>query len=328
MTEILSVDHLSIGFDQHGLTSFIDDVNFKIEKGQTVCIVGESGCGKSITSLAVMGLLPNGGRINEGNIIFNNQDLYKKSQKEWSKIRGNEISIIFQEPMTALNPLHTIGHQIAEVLCIHEKISRHKAKEKTIDMLNLVGISSPEKRFGQYPHELSGGMRQRVMIAMALICHPDLLVADEPTTALDVTIQAQILDLIQTLKQKFDMSLLLITHDLGVVSETADKVIVMYAGQIVEYGDAEEIFTVPKHPYTKGLISSIPSMEQSPDILPTIKGTVPSQDEMPSGCRFVDRCPFAKAICSQRKPPKFIADHEVHCWIYGQEEQKEGKSLA
>ncbi|MCO7176335.1 ABC transporter ATP-binding protein [Sporolactobacillus kofuensis] len=323
MNDILSVNHLSIGFDHsYGHTSVIDDISFNIEKGQTLCIVGESGCGKSLTSLAVMGLLPSGGRIHDGQIVYKGQDISRKSQKELSEIRGKEISMIFQEPMTALNPLHSIGYQVSEVLRVHQKVSKHEAKEKAIEMLRLVGIPSPEKRFAQYPHELSGGMRQRVMIAMALICHPGLLVADEPTTALDVTIQAQILELIQNLKSQFDMALLLITHDLGVVSETADKVVVMYAGQVVEYGDTKELFTEPKHPYTKGLINSIPKMDEDTEVLPTIKGSVPSPDEMPMGCRFVTRCPFAMEICSKIKPPKITDGHEVHCWLYSSEDVK------
>ncbi|MFT8311828.1 MAG: ABC transporter ATP-binding protein [Sporolactobacillus sp.] len=321
MNKILSVNHLSIGFDNnYGETPVIDDISFDIREGETLCVVGESGCGKSLTSLAVMGLLPSGGKIRNGRIVYKGENLSDKSQKELSKIRGKEISMIFQEPMTSLNPLHTVGHQISEVLLVHQKISKHEAKSKTIEMLKLVGIPSPEKRFSQYPHELSGGMRQRVMIAMALIGHPSLLVADEPTTALDVTIQAQILDLIQNLKDKFKMSLMLITHDLGVVSEIADKVIVMYAGQIVEYGNSTELFLDPKHPYTKGLINSIPKMDEEQTVLPTIKGFVPSPDEMPQGCRFVTRCPFAKDICHTKKPPKFIRGHQVYCWLYSSDE--------
>ncbi|RYL95143.1 ABC transporter ATP-binding protein [Sporolactobacillus sp. THM7-4] len=326
--DLLSVRHLNVGFDhQFGHTAVIDDVSFSIEKGETLCIVGESGCGKSLTSLSIMGLLPKGGRITDGKILFQDHDISHKTTKELSKIRGKEISMIFQEPMTALNPLHTVGHQIAEVLLAHEKVSRNEANQKAVEMLKLVGIPSPEKRFKQYPHELSGGMRQRVMIAMALICKPDLLIADEPTTALDVTIQAQILELIQELKNKFGMSLLLITHDLGVVSETADKVIVMYAGQVVESSETKELFTHPKHPYTQGLIKSIPKMDEDEEELATIKGTVPSPDEMPEGCRFVTRCPFAKDICHQKKPPIVNVGHEVHCWLYSDDNVKGGIPL-
>lgn len=325
MSEILSVDQLSVGFDHtYGHTPVIDHINFSIKKGESLCIVGESGCGKSLTSLAIMGLLPKGGRISYGKIEYKGQEISNKGAKELSRIRGKEISMIFQEPMTALNPLHKIGHQIAEVIRIHEKISHSKAKQKTIEMLKLVGIPSPEKRYGQYPHELSGGMRQRVMIAMALICHPSLLIADEPTTALDVTIQAQILELIKDLTSKFGMSLLLITHDLGVVSETADKVIVMYAGQIAEYGDTKELFANPLHPYTKGLIHSIPKMDNDVEELETIKGTVPSPDEMPIGCRFVSRCPFAMEICHKEKPPLSHAGHDVSCWLYSEDRAKGG----
>ncbi|RYL93980.1 ABC transporter ATP-binding protein [Sporolactobacillus sp. Y61] len=327
MNNILTVDHLNIGFKQsYGRTSVIDDISFVLEEGQTLCIVGESGCGKSLTSLAIMGLLPSGGKIINGHILYKGKDISRQGQKELSKIRGKEISMIFQEPMTALNPLHSIGHQIAEVLRIHTRISKHEAKEQTIHMLKLVGIPSPEKRYGQYPHELSGGMRQRVMIAMALICHPGLLIADEPTTALDVTIQAQILELIQNLKDQFNMSLLLITHDLGVVSEVADKVIVMYAGQVVEYGNTKQLFNDPKHPYTKGLINSIPRLDETREVLPTIKGTVPGPDEMPRGCRFVSRCPFAMDICAKAKPPEFTDGHEVHCWLYSSKVVKGSES--
>jgi oligopeptide/dipeptide ABC transporter, ATP-binding protein, C-terminal domain len=323
---ILTVDHLSIIFKRrYGDTPVIDDINFSIEAGESLCIVGESGCGKSLTSLAIMGLLPLGGQVSKGRIIYKGHNISKMNAKELSKIRGKEISMIFQEPMTALNPLHRIGQQISEVIRIHEKINRRTAKQKTIEMLELVGIPSPEKRYNEYPHQLSGGMRQRVMIAMALICHPSLLIADEPTTALDVTIQAQILELIKDLTSKLGMALLLITHDLGVVSETADKVIVMYAGQIAEYGNARDLFKNPLHPYTKGLINSIPKMDNDKDELDTIKGTVPSPDEMPEGCHFVSRCPFAMDVCHQKKPPMSDAGHEVFCWLYSEDHMKGGK---
>ncbi|MCI1881104.1 MAG: ABC transporter ATP-binding protein [Sporolactobacillus sp.] len=328
MKSILTIKNLSIGFPQsYGQTPVVDNINFTIEKGQTVCIVGESGCGKSLTSLAIMGLLPHGGQIMNGEIDYKDEDISHKSQKELSKIRGKEISMIFQEPMTALNPLHPIGHQIAEVRRIHEREGRLEGKRQAIEMLKMVGIPSPEKRYNQYPHELSGGMRQRVMIAMALICHPNLLVADEPTTALDVTIQAQILELMQRLKKQFRMALLLITHDLGVVSETADQVVVMYAGQVVEYGQTVEILNHPRHPYTKGLINSMPKMDEDREILPTISGTVPSPDEMPQGCRFVTRCPFAMNICRKEQPPVIMKGHEVRCWLYSRSHEKGGNGL-
>ncbi len=296
----------------------VDGVSFSIPEGKTVGLVGESGSGKSITSLSILQLIEESGKIVNGEVLYKGEDLLGKKFEEMRKIRGNDISMIFQEPMTSLNPTLTIGQQIREVYQVHRKASKRKATEKSLEMLKLVGIPSPEKRLNQYPYELSGGMRQRVMIAIALACNPKLLIADEPTTALDVTIQAQILDLIKQLQQKLTMSVLLITHDLGVVYETCDYVAVMYCGKIVEYADVKTIFNKPKHPYTIGLLNSIPPHDI--DIegdLPVIKGSVPSHDQLPKGCRFAPRCPFASDICKEL--PALETDengNQIRCWIY------------
>ncbi|MBM7570365.1 ABC transporter ATP-binding protein [Aquibacillus albus] len=330
----LEVKNLHVGFQKKKtFTTILNGVDFSVEKGETLCIVGESGCGKSLTSLSVMGLLPKTGKVTEGQILFDGEDLTEKSQKQMSKIRGNDISMIFQEPMTSLNPVHTVGKQIAEVVQLHEKISKKKAMEKAVDMLKLVGIPSPEQRVYSYPHELSGGMRQRVMIAMALACNPKLLIADEPTTALDVTIQAQILDLMNSLKNDFDMSIVMITHDLGVVSEVADKVLVMYAGKVVEYSDVKSLFNNPQHPYTKGLIESIPKLTEETEELPIIPGSVPNPDNMPRGCRFATRCPHAQPTCFNEVPPliETESNHKASCWMFDQrweEIKKEGEAYA
>ncbi len=319
---ILEVKNLRTCFDSKKKTTYIvDGVNFTVQPGETLCIVGESGCGKSMTSLAIMGLLPENGRIAEGEIRFKGENLVHKSKKEMSKIRGNDISMIFQEPMTSLNPVQTVGRQISETIRIHQKLGKKEAQEKAIEMLRLVGIPSPEKRVDAYPHEMSGGMRQRVMIAMALSCNPDLLIADEPTTALDVTIQAQILNLMNQLKKELGMSIILITHDLGVVAEMADKVLVMYAGKVVEYTDVKTLFNDPSHPYTRGLLDCIPKLDEDPQeesLLPVIRGTVPSPGEMPAGCRFYDRCDEARPVCRQVDPPltEKSPGHRVSCLQY------------
>ena len=314
---LLRVEHLSVGFqNKKSMTEIISDVSFDVKPGETVCIVGESGCGKSLTSLAIMGLLPKHGKILNGSIIFNNVDLTKKTTKELSRIRGNEISMIFQEPMTSLNPVHTVGKQIAEAILIHQSVSKKQAWQQAVELLKLVGIPSPETRVKSYPHEMSGGMRQRVMIAMALACHPKLLIADEPTTALDVTIQAQILEEMNALKKQFNMSILMITHDLGVVSEMADRVIVMYAGKVAEYADVKTLVKNPKHPYTQGLIASIPKMDEEVEELAIIPGTVPSAEDMPQGCRFSTRCPFATDLCMSQAPKLYGDEHRVSCWMY------------
>jgi oligopeptide/dipeptide ABC transporter ATP-binding protein len=326
---LLRVENLSVGFKNRKLTTkIIDDVSFDIKPGETVCIVGESGCGKSLTSLAIMGLLPAHGKVLNGSISFKNEDLTKKSMKEMSRIRGNEISMIFQEPMTSLNPVHKVGKQIAEVLLIHQPISKKAAWDQAVELLRLVGIPSPETRVKSYPHEMSGGMRQRVMIAMALACQPRLLIADEPTTALDVTIQAQILEQMNELKKKFNMAILMITHDLGVVSEIADRVIVMYAGKVAEYSNTKQLFKDPKHPYTQGLIASIPKLEEDVQELAIIPGTVPGAEDMPTGCRFSTRCPYATDLCREKAPGLYGEDHRVSCWMYTEEWREGGKQHA
>ncbi len=302
----------------------VEDVEFVVKKGETLGIVGESGCGKSITSMSILNLLPPEAQIKEGEIIFNGSDLTKLSPKNITKIRGNEISMIFQEPMTSLNPVYTIGSQISEAIRQHQRISKKEVKQKVIEMLTLVGIPAPEKRFNEYPHELSGGMRQRIMIAMALSSNPRLLIADEPTTALDVTIQAQILELMKDLKEKFNTSTIMISHDLGVIAEMADKVLVMYAGMVVEYGDVKSIFENPQHPYTKGLLNSLPKLGEKRDKLNTIEGTVPNLTEMPKGCKFWPRCPFAMDECKNSRPDLYESEnHKVRCFLFKDETKGE-----
>jgi len=302
---LLSVRNLRVGFQtEDGLVLAVDGISFDLERGATLGIVGESGCGKSVTSLSIMRLIPSPpGKILGGQILFEGEDLLKKSQAEMRRIRGNEISMIFQEPMTSLNPVFTIGDQIMEAIMLHQKLDKKAAREKAIEMLRLVGIPSPEKRVDEYPHQLSGGMRQRVMIAMALSCNPKLLIADEPTTALDVTIQAQILDLMRKLQDELGTAIILITHDLGVVAEMVDEVIVMYAGKIVERTDVRSLFRDPKHPYTEGLLGSLPRLHADQERLQTIEGVVPSPFNMPKGCRFHPRCRYAQPICQLYEPP-------------------------
>lgn len=297
----------------------VDGVDFSIKKGETVALVGESGSGKSITSLSIMGLVEgSGGKIMSGSIKLEGQDLVTYKEQDLCKIRGNEISMIFQEPMTSLNPVLTIGEQITEVLIYHKKLSKKEAAKKAVELLKLVGFSRAGELMKEYPHRLSGGMRQRVMIAIALSCNPKLLIADEPTTALDVTIQAQVLELMKDLCDKFDTSILLITHDLGVVSEIADRVIVMYCGQVVENATVDELFDEPLHPYTKGLLNSIPVIEGSIEKLTAIKGNVPTPDNLPAGCRFAPRCPSAVDKCWGAQPDlKTRPDgRSVRCFLY------------
>src|SRR5499433_3843227 len=291
-------------FTDEGMVRAVDGVDLYIEKGETLGVVGESGCGKSVTALSVMKLIPQPpGKIVEGEILYNGQNLVDMPANQMRKIRGKEISMIFQEPMTSLNPVFTCGEQIAEAIRLHEGLGRRDAMDKTVEMLKLVHIPNAERRVKEYPHQLSGGMRQRVMIAMALSCNPNLLIADEPTTALDVTIQAQILELIKELQQKMGMALLLITHDLGVVAERADEVAIMYAGKIVERASAEAIFNHPLHPYTVGLLNSLPGASgKKKKRLEAIPGVVPSLLELPSGCRFRDRCPKAATQCAGTEP--------------------------
>ncbi len=320
---ILEVKHLKTYFHTDaGLSKAVDDVSFSVEKGKTLGIVGESGCGKSMTSLSIMGLVETPpGEIAGGEIIFDGEDLLKKSEDEMSRIRGKKMAMIFQEPMTSLNPVFTIGQQLVEALMLHEKISKKQAKERAIEMLKMVKIPLAEKRFDEYPHQLSGGMRQRVMIAMALCCNPALLICDEPTTALDVTIQAQILELINELKEKTGTSVMMITHDLGVIAEVADDVMVMYAGKVVEHATCDQIFEKPMHPYTYGLMNCIPKLDgDDTKRLSVIEGMVPSFDDMPKGCAFCPRCPEARQICRERMPE--LADAEgrmVRCFKYTKE---------
>lgn len=304
-------------YTEDGVAKAVDGVDFEIYPGETLGVVGESGCGKSVTSLSIMRLIPEPpGKIVEGEINFKGKDLTKLSQEEMRDIRGNEISMIFQEPMTSLNPVFTIGDQISEAIIIHKKVSKKEALEQSIDMLRKVGIPLPEQRVHEYPHQLSGGMRQRVMIAMALSCNPELLIADEPTTALDVTIQAQILELMNELKENFNMSIMMITHDLGVIAEVADRVAVMYAGKVVEYTDAITLFSNPQHPYTWGLLNSIPRMDKEVEELSAIPGIVPSPFNLPEGCKYSSRCPLVDEKCRAEEPDieEISEGHNVKCW--------------
>ncbi|OQY50833.1 MAG: peptide ABC transporter ATP-binding protein [Desulfobacteraceae bacterium 4572_89] len=304
--KILAVENLVVAFDtDKGSVHAVDDISFTLEQGSILGIAGESGCGKTVTALSMMRLLPKPvSRIVNGKIWFKDRNILELSLEKMSGVRGKKISMIFQEPMTALNPVHGVGRQLVEIYQLHfPGMALAKMRESAIQMLEKVGIPDPEQVMKKYPHQLSGGMRQRVMIAMALACEPDILIADEPTTALDVTVQAQILDLIRSLQSQTQMAVLLITHDLGVIAENCDKVVVMYAGRIAETGDVGSLFKNPLHPYTKGLLTSIPSRAKiAKNILPTIKGSVPSLLNMPKGCRFADRCPLAEAICRQVNP--------------------------
>ena len=304
--EGISVRGLTTAFDTDaGRVVAVDGVSFDIHRGQTLGIVGESGCGKSVTAMSILRLLPQPmGRILGGQVLFGGQDLTQASQQELYGIRGNQIGVIFQEPMTALNPVHTIGRQLSEVFLLHKTRDRKEALDRSVEMLRKVGIPSPEVRVGEYPHQLSGGMRQRVVIAMALACGPQLVIADEPTTALDVTIQAQILELMQQLQKELGMAIMLITHDLGVIAETCDAVVVMYGGRVAETGPVRDVFARPSHPYTRGLLSSIPRLETPQKLkLPIIEGMVPAIKDMPAGCRFQNRCPHADDRCRREVPP-------------------------
>lgn len=312
---------------EHGRVTAVSDVSFHIDNGEVLGVVGESGCGKSVTAESIMRLLnENDGVFYEGEINYNGQNLLELSKVDMRKIRGNEISMIFQDPMSSLNPVFTIGNQIVEGLMSHQNLSKKAAYQKAVEMLKLTGIPSPEERVHQYPHELSGGMRQRAMIALALACRPKLLIADEPTTALDVTTQAQILELIDELKEEFDMATILITHDLGVVAEVCSRVIVMYLGQVIEEADVNSLFERPLHPYTKGLLRSIPQLDgDRTQKLHVIKGIVPTLDKVPKGCRFATRCMYADDICRE-KEPKFsntTNEHRVKCWHYEKIEELE-----
>lgn len=318
---LLEIKGIHTGFTIDGeFHNAIEDINIEVKPKEVVCVVGESGCGKSVMSLSIMQLLPkHNSKISAGEILFEGSDLTKRSDKEMNKVRGKDIAMIFQEPMTALNPVFTIGSQLQEVLFNHLKIAKSEAKERAIDLLKQVGISRPEKIVDEYPHQLSGGMRQRVMIAIAIALHPKLLIADEPTTALDVTVQAQILELLKDIQEKDDMAIMLITHDLGVVAEIADRVVVMYAGQIVETASVVDLFGKPKHPYTGALLESIPRMDEEAETLNTIGGVVPSIQNMPEvGCRFADRCPKAFGDCPKVTPQLAEVNHghKARCLLY------------
>ncbi len=326
MADLIQVKNLQVSFfTPEGEVRAIDGVSFEIGAGKTLGLVGESGCGKSVTSLSIMRLIPSPpGKIVGGEVLYRGRDLLKLNNEEMRKIRGNEISMIFQEPMTSLNPVFTVGNQVGEAIKLHQGLGKRETREKTIEMLRLVKIADPESRVDSYPHQLSGGMRQRVMIAMALSCNPSLLIADEPTTALDVTIQAQILELMKELQQKIGMALLLITHDLGVVAEQADDVAIMYAGKVVERSSARAIFNRPFHPYTVGLLNSLPGAAgQKKKRLDAIPGVVPSPLALPGGCRFRDRCPKAVDACAQSEPQLVAreAGHTVACYFPHSEER-------
>lgn len=318
-TALLDVRDLRTSFfTKAGEVRAVDGVSFSVQPGQTLGIVGESGCGKSITSLSIMRLLSDPGRIVGGEVNLRGDNLLTKHEHEMRSLRGKDISMIFQEPMTSLNPVFTVGEQIAEAIRIHEHLDHHAAMAKATEMVKLVGIPSPAERVKQYPFELSGGMRQRIMIAMALACNPSLLIADEPTTALDVTIQAQILELMKNLQRDFGTTILLITHDLGVVAEMCDYVAVMYAGRVVEYADVETLFESPKHPYTVGLLESLPLHGEDQDELKAIPGSVPNPLHMPVGCRFAPRCSHARELCRKEAPDLegIGPSNRVRCWMH------------
>ncbi len=320
-TPILSVENLVTEFRTGGgWYPAVRDVSFTVQHNETLAIVGESGCGKSVTALSIMGLVPPGnGRISGGHIRFAERDLVALDEEEMRKIRGDRISMIFQEPMTSLNPVLTVGFQVAEALCYHRDMDRREASAAALDLLEQVKIPSARQRFADYPHQFSGGMRQRVMIAMALACRPELLLADEPTTALDVTIQAQVLSLLAELKATYGMAMIFITHNLGVVASIADRVAAMYAGEIVEIAPVNQLFARPAHPYTELLLRSIPRVDRDTGNLSVIAGQVPALGAMPTGCRFAPRCPLREAVCTLRDPPLVALadapDHHVRCWL-------------
>jgi len=328
--KLLEIDELRTWFyTDDGVAKAVDGVSYSIEAGRTLGVVGESGCGKSVTAMSILQLVPTPpGKYIGGEIRFRGENLLEYGEPAMRKIRGNEISVIFQEPMTSLNPVFRVGDQIGEALRLHEGMNRHEARERSIQLLRQVGIPSPESRVDEYPHQLSGGMKQRIMIAMALACNPALLIADEPTTALDVTIQAQILDLLRDLQRDKGMSILLITHDLGVVAENADDVVVMYAGKVVERAPVEALFETPRHPYTLGLFRSLPKLDSKVERLEVIEGNVPNPLEFPSGCKFRPRCPFATDQCGSSEPglESIGEQHEVAC--HHHEEIAAGSSSA
>ena len=317
-THLLSVKDLHTSFTtDHGEVQAVNGVSFNLDAGKVLGIVGESGSGKSVTAYSIMQILADNGRITSGEILYKGEDISRWGESKMQDFRGKCCSIIFQDPMTSLNPVFTIGSQIAEAVLLHTKSSKHEAMEKALEMLKLVGINEPEKRLKQYPYELSGGMRQRVMIAMALACEPDILIADEPTTALDVTIQAQILELMQSLQKKLGMAIIMVTHDLGVIAEMCDEIVVMYGGRFCERGTADEIFYNPRHEYTRGLLRSIPNITNKKERLVPISGTPINMLNMPKGCAFCARCDKAMKICLEQVPEERIINeyHRASCWI-------------
>nr|WP_202395585.1 ABC transporter ATP-binding protein [Virgibacillus halodenitrificans] len=323
--KILEIKGLKTQFKtKKGTAKVVDGIDLTVFKGETLGIVGESGCGKSMTSLSVLRLIPDSGKIVEGSIVLNGEDLLQKSEKEMSKIRGNSISMIFQEPMTSLNPVITVGEQIAETIRQHQNLGKKEANQRAIEMLKLVGIPSPEQRAKQEPFQLSGGMRQRVMIAMSLACNPEVLIADEPTTALDVTVQSQILKLMKKLQQQLNMGIIFITHDLGVVAETCDHVAVMYAGEIIEQSTTRELFRNPKHPYTRGLLDSLPKLYEDQDELVAMRGNIPSPLVQHKGCKFAARCPLAEESCFETHPSliSYHDEYQVRCLVYEKERKR------
>lgn len=324
MLNVLEVNGLTTQFkSKNGPLTVVDQVDFFVKKGEVLGLVGESGCGKSVTSLSILQLLDKNGKISSGEVYYKNSNLVAKTEKEMKKIRGKEISMIFQDPMNSLNPVLTIGKQIGEVIERHDRIKGAIVKKRVVDLLKLVGIPRADEVYLEYPHRLSGGMKQRVMIAMAIACNPAMLIADEPTTALDVTIQAQILDLLRSLKDELDMSILLITHDLGVVAEMCDRVVVMYAGQVVESTDTRTLLRNPRHPYTVGLIQSTPHQSKGEKRLQSIVGQVPTPDEYSQGCRFANRCPKVLDICKNTVPPLIELDGQTscRCWLFEKKEE-------
>ncbi len=327
-TELLRVENLKTYFyTEEGQVKAVDGVSLKVRQGETLGVVGESGCGKSVTSMTIMRLIASPGRIVEGEIRLRGLDVTNLSEEEMRHIRGNRMSMIFQQPTSCLNPVFRVGDQISEALMIHRNYTKQQARQRTIELLTMVGIPSAKTRVDTYPHEMSGGMCQRVMIAMALSCEPELLIADEPTTALDVTIQAQILELMRDLKTRYNTGIILITHDLGVVAEMADNVVVMYAGKIVEESPVDDIFQDPKHPYTQGLLASIPVLGETREKLAVIPGSVPSLRNLPPGCRFANRCPYVMDICRQEEPGliRLSENRTARCWLYADEIADKGQ---
>ena len=321
---ILSVRNLKTYFyTEDGVVKAVDGVDFDVYQGETLGIVGESGCGKSVTSLSILRLLDEKGKIVDGSIIMEGKELLKLSEEKMRSIRGNDIAMIFQEPMVALNPVFTVGDQITEAIVLHQKTDEATAKKMAVDLLRKVGIPEPEKRVDEYPHELSGGMRQRAMIAMALSCKPKILIADEPTTSLDVTIQAQIMELMKELQKEYGMAIILITHDMGVIAENSDRVVVMYAGKVVEYAEVKTLFNDPKHPYTWGLLHAIPRLDIEQQKLYNIPGVVPNPLKFPKGCKFNPRCEFAEEICRREEPElkQIEENHSVRCHFWKKVEE-------